>query len=125
MHNPFVPQVIPCPLTGACVDRQLPAQPASLAPASLLAVTTSGDAAGAAVSHPRMLLAEANRTMDSVRQGGQVVKGNSSRSQGLLEYAQGLADALMQDPTLGPPMLLNITYQSILDGWQGLQCAPG
>ena len=100
MHSPFVPQVLPCPLLGACVGTRQAAAGMQQAPNSH--------------SHSRSLLAACTST-----------GCNISRSEALFKYNQALAENLTQDPTLGPPMLLNLSYKDMMDQWQGLQCAPG
>jgi hypothetical protein len=118
MPSPFVPQLLRCPLTGACAGHVLQGATDQQMQSILLAFVNGTSHR----PHLQRMLQASNRT---ARQEGVESKSEVERSEALLWYSRLLGNALMQEPTDGPPLLLDVPYQAILDEFQSLQCATG
>lgn len=145
--NPFVPQIIPCPLKGACSDRNLSSKEfTALVPwlgllqqeqeqvsqqsqhqhghQQLQQVQSPGDRS-TAVGGRRVLLqaGTVGGPTDSVGSGSEAKQ--QPRAEALQQYNRHLADLITLDPEEGPFRLYNVSYSDVVGSWQGLQCNEG
>lgn len=151
--NPFVPQVIPCPLQGACSDRNLSSEEfTALVPwLGLLQQEQEqvsqqlqqhhqqhqqqqqplGNWSSAAGGRRVLLQAStaAGSPPDSVvsesTKQRQQQQQEQPRAEALQQYNRHLADLITFDPEEGPFKLYNVSYGDLVGSWQGLQCNKG
>lgn len=144
--NPFVPQIIPCPLKDACANRHLSGQEvAALVPWLRFLQQEQQQVAqqlqhqhpqqpqkkrGSARAHRQLLQASAaTPSIDSGSGGSWGAAGQQPQQQvrmnALQAFNRQLADLITHDPEQGPFRLYNITYRDLLHSWQGLQCNRG
>lgn len=153
--NPFVPQIIPCPLKGACADRPISsAQLSALMPgATLLQQEQQQATVGAQHAQQHELspqrqnstgvhAARGRRQLLQSKPAGAGTPLNSSgsisgsedpakqpaelsRTAALQQYSRQLSDLITYDPEEGPFRLYNASYGTLLHNWQQLQCNKG
>jgi hypothetical protein len=139
-YNPFVPQILRCPLQGGCLgDSNLNSAEVQ----SLMQLSeTSGEAMqGSSISNGRRLLlrlqlrqllqaaaagSSSNETGSSSQQAqAQPPITLSARNAALFQYLSLLSDKWTSDPIDGVPVLSDVSYGQLLKGWRDLQCSPG
>jgi hypothetical protein len=144
--NPFVPQVLPCLLRGACASRnfslqQLQALTTWVAAADVrfreLYVTGAVKRAQQAAAAPALQARAGQRgLLYSAAQGVSPMVGISSlnksssssftRNEALLWYNQQLASLLAHDlEPEGPPKLYAQSYPGLTKSWHAIQCNKG
>lgn len=142
-YNPLVPQMLPCPLKGACINRDVSLHKDSMAwAAGLQGAGSDAGGSGSSGSNSsnssmggarRQLLQQGSGTGTSNRAGSMVLGVGSaaqpdrvlSRSAALLEFNTRLASLMTFDPEQGTPMLLNMSMSRMLEGWHEVQCSKG
>jgi len=131
-HNPLVPQIIPCPLRGACTDsgarislqqlQSLPPWSDSLSNASVSLQQLR------AVSAHRALLQQGGRGVDSSSgssSSSSQQRGSLNRTEALLQYSSWLAQLIANDTVTGEHLLADVRYQDLLSSWHKVQCTKG
>lgn len=129
--NPFVPQILACPLKGACQ-----AGPAAQQSDVQALMDKALRARGRSSSRTRRRLQR--RLLQAAAESASGDGSNSSgsgaqpqqliptpRTWALFGYENMIANAWTADPTDGVPVLADIDYQQLLAGWHALQCSPG
>jgi hypothetical protein len=138
-YNPFVPQILRCPLHGGCLgdSNSNAAQAQELM--QLSAVDEARDLTQKSDSSQRRLLrmqlrrllqaaaaAETGISSSSSEQASsQAPVRLSARNAALFQCLGLLSDKWTGDPTDGVPVLAGVSYGRLLDGWRDLQCSPG
>jgi hypothetical protein len=135
-YSPFVPQILRCPLQGGCLGdsnlnegwvpelKQLSAEDGAN-------VTPGSDSRRQLLRlQLRRLLQAAAETdsssSSSVEQApSQAPVRLTARNAALFQYLGLLSDKWTGDPTDGVPVLADVSYGQLLNGWRDLQCSPG
>jgi hypothetical protein len=120
-YNPFVPQILRCPLQGGCLGD-------SSSNMDEVQGLMQKSAASSGRRLLRQLLATANATGSS--SGSEQAQAQpevrlSARNAALFQYLELLSEKWTADATNGVPVLADVSYAQLLDGWRDLQCSPG
>jgi hypothetical protein len=153
-YNPWVPQIMPCPLKGACAGGQrsargLPRQLVREPQRQTLGVPGPGGGAGLApggadagearrrqqrrlaqqdLAQPSAAAADQQRQRKGAQEQPQQQQQEQpvlSRRQALLGFDLTLAQLWTNDSSPGLPLLEGVSYAALLDAWHRLQCNPG
>lgn len=134
-YNPFVPQILRCPLQGGCLGDLNSNLNSDLNSAEVQPLMQQAHASGSSSGRRlllRRLLQAAAAAAQSSNETGSSSGGQaeppvrlSARNAALLQYLSLLSEQWTADPTDGVPVLADISYGRLLEGWQALQCSPG